>query len=119
MVFIYESFWFIIQITIPKIKRITNYCNYTIWNCDTGERVTTAKSTPSNRCDTIWNIYADERAATAKSSVSNRCDTIWNIYADERAARRVSIISWLSVLYVLNGRKVTVWILYRYEMAKI
>ena len=30
-----------------------------------------------------------------------------------------SIISWLSVLYVLNGRKVTVWILYRYEMAKI
>ena len=31
----------------------------------------------------------------------------------------VSIISWLSVLYVLNGRKVTVWILYRYEMAKI
>ena len=31
----------------------------------------------------------------------------------------VSIISWLSVLYVLNGRKVTAWILYRYEMAKI
>ena len=69
-----------------KIKRITNYCNYTIWNCDTGERVTTAKSTPSNRCDTIWNIYADERAATAKSSVSNRCDTIWDIYAGERFA---------------------------------
>ena len=31
----------------------------------------------------------------------------------------VSIISWLSVLYVLNGRKVTGRILYRYEMAKI
>ena len=28
-------------------------------------------------------------------------------------------ISWLSVLYVLNSWKVTVWILYRYEMAKI
>ena len=27
----------------------------------------------------------------------------------------VSIISWLSVLYALNGRKVTVWILIRYE----
>ena len=26
-----------------------------------------------------------------------------------------SIISWLSVLYALNGRKVTVWILIRYE----
>ena len=27
----------------------------------------------------------------------------------------VSIISWLSVLYALNGRKVIVWILFRYE----
>ena len=32
---------------------------------------------------------------------------------------RVSIISWLSVLYALNGRKVTVWILIRYEKVKI
>ena len=31
----------------------------------------------------------------------------------------VSIISWLSVLYALNGRKVTVWILIRYEKVKI
>ena len=31
----------------------------------------------------------------------------------------VSVISWLSVLYAINGRKVTVWILYRYEMSKI
>ena len=29
------------------------------------------------------------------------------------------IISWLSVLYALNGRKVTVWILIRYEKVKI
>ena len=29
---------------MPMIKRITNYCNYTIWNYDTGERVTTAVS---------------------------------------------------------------------------
>ena len=31
----------------------------------------------------------------------------------------VSIISWLSVLYVLNDRKVAIWILYGNEMAKI
>ena len=31
----------------------------------------------------------------------------------------VSIISWLSVLYALNGRKVTVWILIRYEKVNI
>ena len=29
------------------------------------------------------------------------------------------IISWLSVLYALNGRKVTVWILFRYERVVI
>ena len=28
---------------------------------------------------------------------------------------KVSIISWLSVLYALNGRKVIMWILFRYE----
>ena len=31
----------------------------------------------------------------------------------------VSIISWLSVLYALNGRKVAIWILFRYEKVKI
>ena len=30
-------------------------------------------------------------------------------------AIKVSIISWLSVLYALNGRKVAMWILFRYE----
>ena len=30
-----------------------------------------------------------------------------------------SIISCLSILYTLNGRKVTVWILSRYELGKI
>ena len=58
---------------MPSTKRITNKSNYATWNCDTGERVTTAKSTPSNRCDTIWNIYADERATTAK------CLTLKNV----------------------------------------
>ena len=41
------------------------------------------------------------------------------LYPFKRWTPAVSIISWLSVLYALNGRKVTVWILYRYEMAKI
>lgn len=31
----------------------------------------------------------------------------------------VSIISLLSILYALNGRKVTVWILFRYERVRI
>ena len=50
----------------------------------------------------------------AKTLNDVRFNFRWNVITAS-----VSIISWLSVLYVLNGRKVTVWILYRYEMAKI
>ena len=52
--------------------------------------------------------------------ITNYCNyATWNCDAGERVAPKVSIISLLSVLYALNGRKVTVWILYRYEMAII
>ena len=40
----------------------------------------------------------------------------WNPYY---RTNRVSIISWLSVLYAINGRKVTMWILCRYEKCEI
>ena len=97
---------------------LSNRCD-TIWNSYAGERVAPPKSTLSNRCDTIWDIYAGERFAPPKSTLSNRCDTIRDIYVSERFAVSVSIISWLSMLYALNGRKVTVWILIRYEKRKI
>ena len=71
MVFIYESFRFIIQITMPTIKRFTNYCNYAIWNCYTGEGYAVFKGLIPNRCNTIWDIYAGERVAERKSPVPN------------------------------------------------
>ena len=45
--------------------------------------------------------------------------SLGELYFRQAFTTTVSIISWLSVLYALNDRKVTVWILYRYEMAKI
>ena len=78
---------------MPFFKRITNYCNYAIRNCDAGEGFARPKTPISNRCDTIWNIYVYEGFATPKSLLSNRCDTIWNIYADEGFTIAVSIIS--------------------------
>lgn len=96
MVFIYESFRFIIQITMPKTKRITNYCNYATRNCDAGERFATAKSTVSNRRDTIWDFYVGERVATPV--FTTRC---------------------ISINSPLNGRKVISWILLRENMMKI
>ena len=52
---------------MPIIKRITNYCNYATWNCDTGEGFAILKSTIFNYCDTIWDIYDGEKVAIFKS----------------------------------------------------
>ena len=72
---------------------------------------TTRKSTVSNSCDTIGNIYASERSAIVKSLLFNRYDTIWNIYNSERCAITVFASLLLSIIYILNGRKVIAWIL--------
>ena len=45
--------------------------------------------------------------------------TFMELKSEEPISTIVSIISWLSVLYALNGRKVAIWILYGNEMAKI
>ena len=51
---------------------------------------------------------------------SDRSLTSWlSILTAYSITEEVSIISWLSVLYALNGRKVTVWILIRYEKVNI
>lgn len=89
---------------------ILNRCD-TIWNIYVSEGFATVKSTLSNRCDTIWNIYAGERVAPHKSTTSNRCDTIWNINAYEGFTASVFASLLLSIIYILNGRKVIAWIL--------
>ena len=78
---------------MPSFKRITNYCNYAIRNCDAGEGFARHKAPISTRCDTIWDIYAGERVAMAKSTTFNRCDTIWNVYVSEGFAPIKSRIS--------------------------
>ena len=93
---------------------ISNTC-YTVRNVDTFERITIPQSTIPNICHTIRNIDTFEGATSPKNSFPNICYTIRNVDAFEEITVRVSIIGWLSVLYALNGRKVTVWILFRYE----
>ena len=63
----------------------------------------------------IWflslSLFKDFYAKTLNDVIFN---FRWNVITAS-----VSIISWLSVLYALNGRKVTVWILFRYERVVI
>ena len=56
---------------------------------------------------------------TSKYTITYASHTIRDDDVRQRTTIRVSIISWLSVLYVLNDRKVAIWILYGNEMAKI
>ena len=69
----------------------------------------------SNTCHWIRDCDRCQAAATFESIISNTCYRIRDGYWCQAAAIIVSIISWLSVFYTLNGRKVTVWILFRYE----
>ena len=70
-----------------------------------------------------WIIYRISRihhhsfkaAATREAKSSQTRDGVGNGDGGQTAAAIVSIISWLSILYALNGRKVTVWILFRNE----
>ena len=56
----------------------------------------------------IWEKQINSNLGNTAKTATEKLFTIW-----------VSIISWLSVLYALNGRKVTVWILIRYEKVNI
>ena len=54
-----------------------------------------------------------------ESIIANTCYWIRDYDWCQAAATIVSIISWLSILYALNGRKVAMWILCRYEKREI
>ena len=65
--------------------------------------------------DGVGNGDARQTAATPERPFADFGDGVADGDARQTAATRVSIISWLSVLYALNGRKVAMWILFRYE----
>ena len=73
------------------------------------------KSHFSETCHGIRDCKRGEAAAIFKSQISDTCHGVRDCKRGEVEAFFVSIISWLSMLYALNGRKVTVWILFRYE----
>ena len=54
--------------------------------------------------------------ATRKRTVANARHGVGDGDGLQGIATTVSIIGWLSILYALNGRNVTIWILFRYKM---
>ena len=80
---------------------------------------TICKSITSDIFQRRRELYVFQFIATIKAAVTYRFQSIWKNYIVKFGTAREYIISWLSVLYALNGRKVAMWILYGNEMAKI
>lgn len=56
MVFIYEGFRLVLQISMASTKRIHTNSNYTAWNCNAYKRITIFENPIPNPCYTIWNV---------------------------------------------------------------
>ena len=67
----------------------------------------------------IEDVFADQNDINEDTRM--QIELINQVLAELQVHKKfdVSVISWLSVLYALNDRKVTVWILCRYKKVKI
>lgn len=61
MVFIYEGFRLVLQISMASTKRIHTNSNYTAWNCNAYKRITIFENPIPNPCYTIWNVDVFKR----------------------------------------------------------
>ena len=68
-----------------------------------------------NLSDKVIFVKEEQPSNVQRPIVVNPSGNVMFVKEEQHA----SIISWLSVLYALNGRKVTVWILFRYEKVQI
>ena len=89
-----------------------------VGNIDGVQTAATIEAVISQTRDGVGNFDGGQTAATSEALISHTRDGVGNGDGGQTVAVIVSIISWLSILYALNGRKVTVWILFRYEKVK-
>ena len=73
----------------------------------------------SYACYRVWNGDALQRFAATKGFISYACYRVRNSDALKRIAIAVFANAFISVTYVLNGRKVTAKLLKRLEKMKI
>ena len=112
---------------IALFKSVISYLRYRVRNGDALKRFAPTKSFISYARYRVRNYIIDAIFYSTNNSCFILIEQaniiileIWWV-TNERTyiAVVVSIISWLSMLYALNGRKVTEWILIRYEKVNI
>ena len=108
---------------IALFKSVLSYACYRVRNSDALKRFAATKGVISYARYRVRNYIID----AIFYSTNNSClilieqaniiilEICWVTNEKTYIATTVSIIIWLSVLYALNGRKVAMWILFRYE----
>ena len=101
------------------IESAISYLRYRVRNGDALKRFAATKGSISYARYRVRNGDALKRFTRPKSSISYACYRVRNSDALKRIAIAVFANAFISVTYVLNGRKVTAKILKRLEKMKI
>ena len=80
---------------------------------------TTTESCRTNICDGVGNGHSGQAFATLKSRTTDFCNGVADAHRGQTNAVLVFANAFISVTYVLNGRKVTAKLLKRLEKMKI
>ena len=107
------------QKKLNSIKSIIFYSGHTFRDVYCLQSTTIIKCFFFNFCNSNRDIYFFQPITILKSTFTNRSNTSMDVNVFQITTILVSIISWLSVLYALNGGKVTMWILCRHEKCEI
>ena len=83
MVFIYEGFRLVLQISMASTERIYTNSNYTAWKCNAYKRITVLESAIPNPCYSIRDVDTREGTTVKKDVILNACHTWWNINTRE------------------------------------
>ena len=75
------------------------------------ERSTVSETFPLQFFYGGGNVYRSERRTIGETVFFQACYGRWNIYGSERSTTCVFASLLLSIIYILNGRKVIAWIL--------
>ena len=106
------------QTTTAIESSITN-ARHTVANGYRSQSTTIDESVLTNTCHTVGNSNWRQATTASESILTNTCHTVANGYRSQSTTVTVFASLLLSIIYILNGRKVIAWILWRVRNGKI
>ena len=87
-------------------KRIIPYARYTVGDVNGGEARTARERIIPNAFHAIGDGDGSKASAAREHSITNACHIVGDGDGDEARTGRVFVYHYISIIYVLNGRKV-------------